>query len=432
MINVISALMSNGTTPGSVPGQAKAPSSLAALFSETLSLTMSEAALAGEPTGVETAMSAGGKMPGPALAPARLPGMGIPLAGSGTTALTDVAGQEASEAMPEAFEAALTKDGSAALLDADPERASDKALSATAAEPDALSDLSAAGQGQVLQAVTLNAHAPTDAKVDLALPEGKASSAADAAPHVSAQAATTGFGRKNLPNPAAEVSMDSRSEGGQALAPGKDVAGTDAGKPLAEWLTASRPMPVVPGLAGGDASQAQAGDPRLVMPAGSEWRSSGASDLAQAAARPSLPLHAQLGSANWQSQFGEKLVWMVGRQGQVAELSLTPPALGGVEVRLNLTGQEASAHFFSANPVVREAIESALPRLREMLAEAGVSLGDTEVSSQAYRDPANGQQPPGPSRRGVLALDVPVNDGYPSLANGGQGSVRAGGVDIFA
>ena len=75
---------------------------------------------------------------------------------------------------------------------------------------------------------------------------------------------------------------------------------------------------------------------------------------------------------------------MTGRQMQWAELTLNPPHLGNVEVRLSLSGNEAGAHFFAAQPSVREAIEAALPRLREMLAEAGLSLGQTQVSAESF------------------------------------------------
>jgi flagellar hook-length control protein FliK len=104
------------------------------------------------------------------------------------------------------------------------------------------------------------------------------------------------------------------------------------------------------------------------------------------AARQVAQLATPFAHAQWQSDLGEKVVWLAGRQGQMAELSLNPPSLGGIEVRLNLSGQEAGAHFFSANPAVREAIEAALPRLREMMAEAGLSLGQTTVSSEPFRD----------------------------------------------
>ena len=105
-----------------------------------------------------------------------------------------------------------------------------------------------------------------------------------------------------------------------------------------------------------------------------------------------LPVTAPLGSGNWASNVGDKLVWMAGSQTQHAELVLNPPHLGRVEVSLSLHGDQASAQFVSHNPVVRDALEAALPRLREMLAGAGVNLGQTQVGSGSTSD-AGGQSP---------------------------------------
>jgi flagellar hook-length control protein FliK len=115
--------------------------------------------------------------------------------------------------------------------------------------------------------------------------------------------------------------------------------------------------------------------------------------------RTVLPMQTPLGMPGWQQEFADKLVWMSGRQGQVAELILNPPALGSVEVRLNLSGGEAGAQFYSPHAAVRDAIEAALPRLRDMMAEAGLALGEAMVSNQPFqhRNPgqAAGQAAPG-------------------------------------
>jgi hypothetical protein len=94
------------------------------------------------------------------------------------------------------------------------------------------------------------------------------------------------------------------------------------------------------------------------------------------------------GDRGWERALGEKVVWLVGQQVQAAEVKLNPPHLGPVEFRLTLNGNEASVSFTAANAAVREAIEQALPRLREMLAEqnlvmVGVDVGQRGGSGQA-------------------------------------------------
>ena len=91
-----------------------------------------------------------------------------------------------------------------------------------------------------------------------------------------------------------------------------------------------------------------------------------------------------VGSAEWGGAVGEKVLWMANQNHQVAELHLNPPNLGPLEVRLTINSDQASAMFVSHHAAVREAIEAALPRLREMLADNGIMLGNTMVGSESF------------------------------------------------
>ena len=85
---------------------------------------------------------------------------------------------------------------------------------------------------------------------------------------------------------------------------------------------------------------------------------------------------------------GEKVLWMTGQQLQVAELHLNPPELGPLQITLTMNNDQASAQFVSQHASVREAIEAAMPRLREMLAEGGITLGNTNVGAESFREQA--------------------------------------------
>ncbi|MBZ0105118.1 MAG: flagellar hook-length control protein FliK [Sulfuricella denitrificans] len=98
---------------------------------------------------------------------------------------------------------------------------------------------------------------------------------------------------------------------------------------------------------------------------------------------PTSTLQAPVGSTGWGESLGQKVIWMAGQQTQVAELHLNPPNLGPMEVRLSISNDQISALFVSHQPAVREAIEAAMPRLREMLAEGGMTLGNASVSSDS-------------------------------------------------
>lgn len=114
---------------------------------------------------------------------------------------------------------------------------------------------------------------------------------------------------------------------------------------------------------------------------------------APASATVSTPM----GAPGWDQEVGNKLTWMVGRVDTRAELVLNPPHLGRVEVSVTMNGDQATATFASANPSVREALENAMPRLREILQGAGITLGDAQVGAESFRQSAeqreNGDNP---------------------------------------
>jgi flagellar hook-length control protein FliK len=95
---------------------------------------------------------------------------------------------------------------------------------------------------------------------------------------------------------------------------------------------------------------------------------------------------APLGSNAWPDEFSQKVTWVCNQQNQVAELHLNPPDLGPMSVVLTVADNQASAVFTSPHSAVREAIENAMPKLRESLAENGIMLGNATVSDQAPRD----------------------------------------------
>lgn len=105
-----------------------------------------------------------------------------------------------------------------------------------------------------------------------------------------------------------------------------------------------------------------------------------------------LQIAQPVGTAGWGEEVGSRIVWMANRMESRAELVLTPPQMGRVEVSLTISGDQASANFVSANPVVREALESALPRLREVLADAGIQLGQAQVGAENPGQSAHGDK----------------------------------------
>jgi|GEM_PF-2680227 len=124
--------------------------------------------------------------------------------------------------------------------------------------------------------------------------------------------------------------------------------------------------------------------------------------------QPVSPVPLDMQRSGWGHTLGQQLVWMVENQVQHADIKLNPPHLGPLEVRLSLQQDQANVTFFSHDSAVRHAIESSLPRLREMLDGQGVRLAQAQVSDQSL---ARQQQDSGGQTSGRHRGYGPVDDG---------------------
>ena len=146
-----------------------------------------------------------------------------------------------------------------------------------------------------------------------------------------------------------------------------------------------------------------------------------------------LAVHANIRDQSWSSEFSQKIVWLATADKQSAQLTLNPPQMGPIEISLSVDKGSASASFVSANQEVRDAIETALPRLREMFASAGIQLGQTNVSSESFRQQSEN---PAASRARSQAggdNDILAGGSVESLTSRGfHGQAGNGLVDLFA
>lgn len=108
----------------------------------------------------------------------------------------------------------------------------------------------------------------------------------------------------------------------------------------------------------------------------------------QTAAPVQASVATPLGTPGWQASFADQVNVVVQTRQPAAEIQLNPPNLGPVEIKVTMTGDQANVQFFSAHAPVREAIQSAMPRLGDALAASGLSLGEAFVGA----DPRAGQQ----------------------------------------
>lgn len=102
------------------------------------------------------------------------------------------------------------------------------------------------------------------------------------------------------------------------------------------------------------------------------------SQLVQTNATP-VPLNKEMAA----DQLAKRVQMMMSKNLKNIDIRLDPPELGRMHIRMNMQGDGATVHFTVANQHAREALEQTMPRLREMLAQQGVQLGDTSVQQQS-------------------------------------------------
>ncbi len=146
---------------------------------------------------------------------------------------------------------------------------------------------------------------------------------------------------------------------------------------------------------------------------------------------PTLSVNTPLAQAGWGQALGERIQWLVSRDLQGAQIKLNPAQLGPLEVRIQVQNDQASIQFSSAHGVVREALEAALPRLRDLFDASGVELVDVDVSGQSF---AREQATSGED--GVVAGETRRTDtggGEDRVPEQPVSSMLAGGrLDLFA
>lgn len=147
-----------------------------------------------------------------------------------------------------------------------------------------------------------------------------------------------------------------------------------------------------------------------------------------------LTLAVPMQQPGWDQAMGERVVWMARSNLQQAEIQLNPRELGPIEIKISMQKEHANVNFVAHHAATREAIEAAIPRLREMFSEQGLNLGQADVSQHSFGD------------GGKQAADANGNSRLPGGAGGeveGElaeegvaatqvGYVSASGVDYFA
>ncbi|MCW8919385.1 MAG: flagellar hook-length control protein FliK [Gammaproteobacteria bacterium] len=147
-----------------------------------------------------------------------------------------------------------------------------------------------------------------------------------------------------------------------------------------------------------------------------------------------MTLAMPMSQPNWGGAVAERVVWMTNANIQEAEIQLNPRELGPIGIRITVNNEQTHVSFVAQNAATREALEAALPRLREMLNENGLQAGNTDVSQHSFRG-REGTADGGTGGGGRGHDEGPLEDDAPLTGMEGLrgvGYATPSGVDAFA
>lgn len=144
-------------------------------------------------------------------------------------------------------------------------------------------------------------------------------------------------------------------------------------------------------------------------------------------------IKAPINSPEWKSNLGDRVAWMAQNKIPAAEIKINPAHLGPIEIKVSLNNEQATVSMIASHGATREALEAAIPRLREIFSDSGLQLADADVSSQhpdsgqdehqknEFADAMNGSPQ---NEQANAAIDEPRITSISRIQNTG--------VDIFA
>lgn len=150
---------------------------------------------------------------------------------------------------------------------------------------------------------------------------------------------------------------------------------------------------------------------------------------------PVVTVNSQLGTPEWQQNVSQHITLFTRQGQQTAELKLHPENLGQVNITLKIEDNQAQIQMVSPHSHVRAALEAAIPTLRTQLADNGIQLSQSNVSSdnfagQHQQSAFNQSSSQGSAEGRAFTADEEETLSVPAAL---QSQARGNGiVDIFA
>jgi len=229
------------------------------------------------------------------------------------------------------------------------------------------------------------------ASMNLALAEGSDASGATASALQSAQAATAAppapVQSPVLQNAAVPVSTQTPSPAALAAAAPSAALATGGNEH-------DRGTNGESSAGGGDAAAAM-----------QQLTSNASTASTDAAPAPTMRVHADVDSAEFPQSLADRVSFMVDNSWSNAKLQVNPPQLGPIELQIAVQGDRAQVMMSTHSALTRDALESSVPKLREMLNSQGFTQVNVDVSQRSFQERSAYSPPYGwtPSTAGSAA-----------------------------
>lgn len=104
-----------------------------------------------------------------------------------------------------------------------------------------------------------------------------------------------------------------------------------------------------------------------------------------------VPIQLRVGHEGWGKMVSERVTWLATQKISFAELQLDPPELGPMQVRVNLSQDQASVSFVVSSPLVKESLDTQLFRLKDFFESQGMDLLNVDVRDNSQQQSSDNE-----------------------------------------
>jgi flagellar hook-length control protein FliK len=106
--------------------------------------------------------------------------------------------------------------------------------------------------------------------------------------------------------------------------------------------------------------------------------------------------------------------------------------MGPVEVRIHVQNDQTTISFTAQHGATREAIDAALPKLRDMLSEQNINLVDVDISQHSFAEQRDQQALNKDNDQSASSVEPDQEESLFNQASNGQQRVYSGLFSDFA